>query len=268
MVRLANADLEALLAFVAVTAALALTQPYPVEVLTRVQDLVPCEDITYQDCDLLLQRFLAYADLDGVADDGVDDPAYWAAGPCPVSEYRVRTGDLTVITITDLLERRRYHALPIYTDYFRPAGVEHLIDLGLPAMPHRHRALVLFREAGSRDFNERDRAVLEALRPHLLQHEAMAALRRQLAEALTRPTEEPDLLHTAGLTAREREIVDLVAEGKTNAQIAAQLWVAPSTVKKHLENVYAKLGVGRRTAAATLLLQARAAIGPPGELSG
>jgi DNA-binding CsgD family transcriptional regulator len=55
------------------------------------------------------------------------------------------------------------------------------------------------------------------------------------------------------LTAREREIVELVAEGRTNAEIAAHLWVAPSTVKKHLENVYEKLGVGRRTAAATLV---------------
>ena len=50
-----------------------------------------------------------------------------------------------------------------------------------------------------------------------------------------------------------RYVVVLVAEGKTNAQIAAQMWVAPSTVKKHLENVYGKLGVGTWTAAATLV---------------
>lgn len=264
MVRLANADLEALLAFVADTAALELTEPYQVEVLRRVQALVACEDLTYQDCDLLLHRFLAYADLDGVAGDGIEDPAYWAAGPCPVSEYRVSTGDLSVITITDLVDRRRYHALPIYTDYFRPAGVEHLIDLGLPGLPHRHRALVLFRETGARDFSDRDRAVLEVLRPHLLHLESMTALRRQLAES----QDHPDALSAAGLTAREREIVDLVAEGKTNAQIAAQLWVAPSTVKKHLENVYAKLGVGRRAAAATLLRQTGTAAGRPGAVGG
>jgi DNA-binding CsgD family transcriptional regulator len=51
------------------------------------------------------------------------------------------------------------------------------------------------------------------------------------------------------LTAREREIVAMVAEGKTNAQVAADLWVSPATVKKHLENVYQKLGVGSRAAA-------------------
>jgi DNA-binding CsgD family transcriptional regulator len=51
------------------------------------------------------------------------------------------------------------------------------------------------------------------------------------------------------LTAREREVVSWVARGKTNAEIAQLLWLAPSTVRKHLENVYAKLGVNTRTAA-------------------
>lgn len=51
------------------------------------------------------------------------------------------------------------------------------------------------------------------------------------------------------LTAREREVLQWVARGKTNADIAALLWLSPATVRKHLENVYAKLGVRTRTAA-------------------
>lgn len=58
----------------------------------------------------------------------------------------------------------------------------------------------------------------------------------------------------AELTAREQEVLTWVARGKTNAQIAELLWVAPSTVRKHLENVYEKLGVTTRTAAAARLL--------------
>ena len=56
------------------------------------------------------------------------------------------------------------------------------------------------------------------------------------------------------LTAREREVLAWVARGKTNAEIARILWLAPSTVSKHLENVYAKLGVTNRTAAVAHLL--------------
>ncbi len=59
--------------------------------------------------------------------------------------------------------------------------------------------------------------------------------------------------HLPRLTPREREILDLVAEGRTNAEIAERLWVSPVTVRKHLENVYAKLGVHTRTAAAALI---------------
>ena len=59
------------------------------------------------------------------------------------------------------------------------------------------------------------------------------------------------------LTAREREILDLVAEGRTNAQIAERLWLSPGTVRKHLDNVYAKLGVHTRTAAAAFVREQR-----------
>jgi DNA-binding CsgD family transcriptional regulator len=56
------------------------------------------------------------------------------------------------------------------------------------------------------------------------------------------------------LTRREREVLGWVARGKTNAEIAQLLWLAPSTVRKHLENVYAKLGVSTRTAAVARFL--------------
>jgi DNA-binding NarL/FixJ family response regulator len=55
------------------------------------------------------------------------------------------------------------------------------------------------------------------------------------------------------LSEREREVLGLVAEGLTNAEIARRLWVAHSTVTKHLEQAYAKLGVHTRTAAVARL---------------
>jgi DNA-binding NarL/FixJ family response regulator len=55
-----------------------------------------------------------------------------------------------------------------------------------------------------------------------------------------------------GLTPREREILEHVAAGETNAQIAAALGISPATVRKHLEHAYEKLHVSTRTAAAVL----------------
>jgi DNA-binding NarL/FixJ family response regulator len=52
------------------------------------------------------------------------------------------------------------------------------------------------------------------------------------------------------LTRREREILQLVAEGHSNAKLAKMLWVTEQTVKFHLSNVYRKLDVSNRTEAA------------------
>jgi len=62
-------------------------------------------------------------------------------------------------------------------------------------------------------------------------------------------SKRPSASESSPLTGREHEIVMLVAEGLTNAQIAERLWISPGTVRSHLENVFAKLGVHTRTAA-------------------
>jgi two-component system nitrate/nitrite response regulator NarL len=52
------------------------------------------------------------------------------------------------------------------------------------------------------------------------------------------------------LTAREREILEQVAAGRSNKQIAREFWLSEQTIKYHLTNVYRKLGVSSRTEAA------------------
>jgi DNA-binding CsgD family transcriptional regulator len=54
------------------------------------------------------------------------------------------------------------------------------------------------------------------------------------------------------LTGREREIADLVAAGRTNKEIAAQLVLSTRTIEAHLRNIFAKLGVRSRVELARL----------------
>ena len=63
--------------------------------------------------------------------------------------------------------------------------------------------------------------------------------------------ERPAPALPADLTTCERRVLQLVATGRSNAAIAECLYVAPSTVRKHLEHAYRKLGVSNRYAAVT-----------------
>jgi DNA-binding CsgD family transcriptional regulator len=58
-----------------------------------------------------------------------------------------------------------------------------------------------------------------------------------------------------GLTAREREVLALVAEGYTNRRIAETLFISESTAGVHVSNILGKLGVGTRTEAATVAVR-------------
>jgi two-component system, NarL family, response regulator LiaR len=89
--------------------------------------------------------------------------------------------------------------------------------------------------------------------------EAAARLIREV-----RTPESPEAL-AEPLTERETEVLKLIARGKANKQIAKELFVAMSTVKTHVINLYRKLGVSSRTQAA--LYAARVGLVPTEEIS-
>jgi DNA-binding CsgD family transcriptional regulator len=65
-----------------------------------------------------------------------------------------------------------------------------------------------------------------------------------------------------GLSARELEVMSLIAGGHTNGEIAAHLFLAEKTVKNHVRRIYSKLGVDSRRAAIAHWLGTRAPAGP------
>jgi DNA-binding NarL/FixJ family response regulator len=88
-----------------------------------------------------------------------------------------------------------------------------------------------------------------AVRARLARAEKASPPRPALAEG------KPEHLESLGLTPREAEVLFWVARGKTNDEIATVLGIGLTTVKKHLESTFAKLGVENRTSAAAMALE-------------
>lgn len=108
------------------------------------------------------------------------------------------------------------------------------LAIGLSGPPGPVRGVCLTRDR--HDFSDEEILLAELLQPRL-----------QAAEQAVNGASA-----RRSLTAREREVLDLVAGGATNAVIAQALVISEATVKKHLDNIYAKLDVGSRTAAVEL----------------
>ena len=132
------------------------------------------------------------------------------------------------------------------------------------AMPLLRRARGVWERLGGRYESARCRVllgrVLRALGDDDTAVTELAAARRSFAELGAVPAErEAAALITptypAGLTAREVEVLRFVAAGRTNPQIATLLFLSEKTVARHLSNIFTKLDVTSRTAAAAFAFE-------------
>jgi RNA polymerase sigma factor (sigma-70 family) len=237
MHHLSASDLEAALRFVHDAGEETGPDAFPTHVVDQLRALVGCEWGTYCELDRRAKRVLAAFEAPVLGDEGASDDTFWRiAGEHPMCRAHLR-GRFDALKLSDFHTPRSLRRTQLYHDWFKPVGVEYEIEVALPSRLE-HTKTFLFDDA-RRDFGERERTLLNLLQPHLVQLDRNAALRRRAAVA---PAVET-------LTPREQEVLRLVGEGLRNSEIAETLWVSPGTVRKHLENIYAKLGVHTRTAA-------------------
>ncbi len=148
-----------------------------------------------------------------------------------------------------LTRQRRRHNL-FHNVFSVPLDVEDELKIWLPAPQRQARNFWFCRSKHHRDFGERERDLARLLAPHLAAHRERWQQRQN-----------PD-----PLTEREAEVLRLVTRGLTNREIAAELVISTGTVRKHLDNIYAKLDVHTRTSAAAAIHQHRPSplLGPRG----
>jgi DNA-binding CsgD family transcriptional regulator len=235
--RLAGADYRRILEFLHSAGEVEGSDPFPEHVLARLRELVPCDTVSYGDFDRNGCAWRTGVRYSGEPRAPVT-PAIREAHAGLAYQYPYRPWSPEArrpLRWSDLLSRREWHGLDLYWEVCRPLDGEHELDFWL-GTPNGIAGGFGF-DSFDRDFSERDKLVLETLRPHLVQLWRNAAARKR----------EPRWLAT--LTPREREILLWVARGKSNREIAGVLYLAPGTIRKHLDNVYDKLGVSNRAGA-------------------
>ncbi len=166
-------------------------------------------------------------------DDNVD--LFWQGlWDCAACSYPLRSADHhTVTRLSDFYTQREFQRTTMGA-YAARIGFTREIMLPLPPDGENDRRLLLFRGSGS-DFTDRDTLLLTLMRPHIY----ALHLRQRYRNRGLPP-----------LTARQMEILRMVAAGLSNSQIARVLCVSEATVGKHLENIFNRLDVANRAAAA------------------
>jgi len=344
-------DSEAILEAIAKTRFVDDPTRFPAVALEAIDRLVSCDVASFNDIDPATGRLVVL-----LHPPGYFIPAEYAAALArladehPLIRHHQQTGDGSAVKFTDFVQPRELHELSVYREVYGPLGIEHQIAITLPAARPRIVGIALNRRA--HDFDERERAILNTLRPHLAQSYSFAeerdrlraglvalthvlreggshvvtleqgreevsvdaadllssyfgplsgktALPREMSQwletqqnleasglgllpALTRKrgtkmlvaryipsihgagtivlNERPTTLDTdelarLGLTNREAEIMQQLVRGASDNEIAASLHIAYGTVRKHLDNIYRKLGANRRTQAIATALE-------------
>jgi DNA-binding CsgD family transcriptional regulator len=241
---LGTAEVRGVLEFLEVACEVDGIDPFPDSVLAALRRLIPAEIVSYGDYDHRgagwRQPGVRWHGVpQGDLTPGIREAHLRLTYQMPHPPWARNAG--RAVRWSDLLSRRRLQRLDIYAEVGRPLGLEHTLELWV-LTPDGVAGSFAF-DRSERNFSERDVRVLDTLRPHFVQLWRNARLRRPAADSLFTAA-------VAGLlTPREREVLAWVARGKTNREIAAVLYLAPGTVRKHLDNAYAKLDVGNRAGA-------------------
>lgn len=138
-----------------------------------------------------------------------------------------------VLSVLDVVSTQVYEKSYFYNDFMLKHGYYHEIAVYLKDDDNLLGILAFIRGKGEPPFDTQDIMCLEILARHLTE---------KLKE----------YLHFYGnpfslLTLREQEILTLVEQGCTNAEIAKHFYISVNTVKKHVQSLYRKLNVNNRT---------------------
>jgi len=180
---------------------------------------------------------------------GMDRPeivqalARWAHVHPMLLSYRARPGDMAPLRMSDLIAVRAWRSHPVYSEVYSSLGAVYQICVAI--IPYRDGAGAGwgFNRTG-RDFTGNELELVARLQPVLiaLNQASTRAFGATAPGQGTAVASRDEMVAKAGLTPREVRVLELLAAGLTANAIGHACRISPRTVRKHLENIYAKLG--------------------------
>lgn len=155
-------------------------------------------------------------------------------------------GKVGVYRDLDLVDVARRDTTPIYREWMEPQDVYFGCTATLACHERPLGSITLFRERAAGDFTDLELTVLLKVARHASIALDNLCPRGIKLEAQNNTGPLDDLIATHGIQPREAEVLRLMLAGKTNRQMADELFISESTVKKHVNAVYRKLGVKNR----------------------
>lgn len=132
----------------------------------------------------------------------------------------------------------------IYREWMEPLGLYYGMGCTIVQNGVIYGTVTLFRSREDGDFSEEDVAILAQVGKHLGVHFALLWPHGFTTAGEANALEQ--LAREHGITGREQEVLNLMAGGATNQDIARTLFISESTVKKHINALYRKLSVQNR----------------------
>ena len=246
MVRLSRSDLEAVLDF-AREVAVSAGEPERADqrVLGRIARLIDADMIKYGRVDASQQSHDVTL-LGETAERSPTEEVLEAlrSDENPYSAYarRTRQPHFAATRLFDVVDREAFRRTKLFQLIPFPDAPS--VQMRMPGHGGFRWQLEVLQPG--REFTNRQLALLDAARPWLELYEERRYRAWQLAVVRAVP---PDRAAAARLSVRENQVLDRLTDGSSNQEIADAMHIAPDTVRKHLENIYAKLGVTSRTAA-------------------
>lgn len=161
------------------------------------------------------------------------DSTYWNA----------KSNNSLIYRTTDFISEETFEKSDYYREMFLPYDLYYGVQMFLAYNDACVALLALFRSKEKGNFSEKEIFFLDNIKEHL---SVRLGNEKKKKDAFVAKHRTSEFIEKYGLTRRECEILDLLYDGWENERISSTLYISENTLRRHIYNIYSKLGIKAR----------------------